>query len=512
MRRSEVDQRVAVELVEDADDDDAGPWAAPTGRARSPERRRGWRGAVRRWWWIAGIAAVALLLMDGAADRREQEALARYAGLPGVLGSLEQPVEARWRMHATDQIWAVGDVVVSAADDAASVVARDPATGRVRWWAPLPERIRPPARCALGVGSASEAGEIPAAGSGGGRAGAAVEGTAYLGPGVQGGAMRTGVVCEVHAATGVGETGATVFGVLDSATGTLVRQVTAPRAWASTVVDGDLVVVEQDDDGLVVTRHDVVGGRAVWRTALPGVVPGPEGVRLTAGPDVVAVEARESVVLASGDGGEVGRWVPVDDPLALFTARVVIRPGEGFGVWTSRFSGRWHAPDGSQGPRLHGAPTDPAVIDTSTPGVALLTSADGDLLRAVEVTTGRERWSRPAPSRVLLRLGGRVVMVAAGRLESVETATGELRWSVPLDIGDRPEAGAVMTDGVRVLVPGRAADGQPRLTAYALADGRRSWREPLPPGGSTVLVLGDHLVAVGVRGGDDDSPDLTVLG
>jgi outer membrane protein assembly factor BamB len=512
MRRGEVDRTVDVVLVEEPHDDVTGGSAPLTAPTRPAGRPRGWAAVVRRWWWLAGVAVLALLLVDSTADRREEEALARYAGLPGVVGSLARPVEERWEMHATDLIWSVGDLVVSVADDGGSVVARDPGTGRVRWRAALPDNVFPLTRCASGVGDPSERGEIPAAGSAGGRAAGEADGAAYLGPGVLGGAMRTGVVCEVHADAGVGETGATSLIVLDGATGALVRQVTAPRAEASAALDGDLVVVEQDDDGLVVTRHDVVAGRPVWRTALPGVVPGPEGVRLTVGPERVAVEARETVVLASDDGAETGRWTSADDALAGWTARVVTRPGDGFGVWTSRFAGRWYAPDGTPGPRLEGAPADPAVVDSSTSGVVLLTPADGDLLRAVEVATGRELWTRPAPSRVLLRLGGRVVMVSGGRLLSVETATGDVRWSVPLEPDEVPEVGDVLTDGVRVLVPGVSADGQHRLTAYALADGRRSWREPLPAGRDRTAVLGDHVLALGSRGATDDAPRLSVLG
>jgi outer membrane protein assembly factor BamB len=144
--------------------------------------------------------------------------------------------------------------------------------------------------------------------------------------------------------------------------------------------------------------------------------------------------------------------------------------------------------------------------------VLLLTSSDGDTLRAVVAATGQERWQRPAPARVLLRLGGRVVVAGDGRMEALDTATGRTLWTVRLAGGDRPEVGEVLSDGLRVLVPGRV-DGGAGLTAYGLATGDRLWQVPLPAGARSVTVLGDHLVALGgVRTSGDGAPELTVLG
>jgi outer membrane protein assembly factor BamB len=490
MGRGDVGRTVEVVLVEDHPADDV-PGSGSAAKASSrggrepgadPVRRR----VVRRRRRLAALLGTgALLVALGSAvlgDQRERRALDAYRDVPGLVASLRHPVAARWSVPATQTLWAAGDVVVATEGD--GVVARDAATGEVRWSAPLPDGVVQPVQCPL------EAGD----------------------PG-----GRTALVCFARGAAPsesrtVRDPGLSRIGAVDTADGTLLGGLAVPGLRGSTTVDGDLVLVELAGEGLVVSRHDVVRGERVWRTELPGVVPGPDGVLLHAAGDLVVVEARTTTVLAAADGSEVGRWASGSDPLALWTARVVVRPGEGYGVWTSRSSGRWYGPEGSPGPELVGQPADPAVHDASTPGVVLLTSPDDDTLRAVVASTGEQRWERPAPSRVLLRLGGRVVVAGEDRLEAWDASTGRTSWTVRLPHDDRPELGEVMTDGLRVLVPGRSGGG-PVLTAYSLATGDRLWQVPVPGGGQSVAVLGDRLVVMGsVRTSGDGTPELTVLG
>ncbi|GAA2724737.1 outer membrane protein assembly factor BamB family protein [Cellulomonas aerilata] len=469
-------------LEEDAAADHVTPRPVASGSSARGRRSRA-RSALRRWGGVVVVLALAPTLSDAVADRRERADLARYADVPGVVASLRDPVVERWRMPVLDPVWAAAGVLVSSGTDGRDVVARDAATGEVRWSQPLPDGVVPPVRCPLETG---DPGDPPA------------------------------LVC--FAAAVVPSESRTVPAVVasrvaavDAADGTLRHVLTVRALRGSVAVDGDVVLVELAEAGLVVTRHDLVRGEQVWRSELPDVVPGPDGVGLHAAGGLVVVEARTTTVLAADDGHEVGRWVPGTDPAGLWTARVVVRPGEGYGVWTSPASGRWYGPDGSGGPELAGLPADPAVHDASTPGVVLLRSPDDGSLRAVEASTGRRRWERPAPARVLVRLAGRVVVTGGGRMEGLDTATGRTLWTVPLP-DDRPDAGEVLTDGLRVAIQG-PVDGRPGLTAYSLSTGDRLWQVPVPGGASTVAVLGGRLTAVSpVRTSGDGRPELIVLG
>ncbi|WP_396134727.1 PQQ-binding-like beta-propeller repeat protein [Cellulomonas sp. ATA003] len=119
-------------------------------------------------------------------------------------------------------------------------------------------------------------------------------------------------------------------------------------------------------------------------------------------------------------------------------------------------------------------------------------------------------WDRPAPIRVLVRIGGRLVVHGHGTMESWDVRTGEVLWSTPLESGEDPALSTPLTDGVRVAVPG-SADGALHLTVFRVADGDRLWRSGLPAGAERVIVLGDRLAAIG-RLGADSFESVVVLG
>ena len=469
MWRGDEGRPIEVVLVED--DGDRGPVdrAGAAGAVARPPARRSRRVAL-----AAALAAVlvGLLAVDAASARRERAALAAHADVPGVVSSLAEPLSEAWRLQRTDQLWALGGAVLTV-DDRDGLVGLDPADGRRRWSAPLP-------------------------------AGATSLWAQCLYDGVTPDG-RAAVACVVPRGPDPGppEPGAPIAGVdlgidvLDAADGRVVASVPLPpRVTQLEAVGSHVDWVETTDDAVVIVRDDVVPGDEQWRAPLGDLeVPGLSVLHPTG--DVVALEGPTTVVVDAEDGSELGRWAAASDGVEPAAARVLGHPGTGFGVWGSQFSGRWYAPDGTPGPALEGAPVEPPVDDASTPGVVLLQSVDADVVRAVDVTTGDELWSRPQLGRVLMRLGGRVVQTGDGRMEALDVATGERLWQVTLDEGEDPNLGDPYTDGVRLVVRGEAADGNLRLTAYDLADGDQVWRAPLPEGSEYVLVLGDRLAAVG---------------
>lgn len=467
------DDDVFVELLPDGQVDPPLPSGAPADRTvdAGPPRRR-------RWWWPAGAAVLALAVSAGTAEWRQREALREYADVPGVVGSLRGPVQELWRLPATERVWGRSGLVVRAHDGA--VVAREAGTGLVRWSTRLP--------------------------AGAGTAGVSCPLAAGAGDGV--------LVCWMpRAATGDGATVDWGLDVLDPSDGSTLRRIPTPRPLlGGTSLEGDLVLAEAAEDGIAVVRRDVLRGVELWRTHLDVPAWGDAGLRMHGTSDVVVLEGSTTAVLAAADGREIGRWQAPTRPVEGRVVRVLSRPGEGFGVWTSEFSATWYGMDGLPRHEIDGYVADPPVLDDSTPWVVLLGSADGDDLRAVDVRNGAQLWERTAAGRLLLRLGGRVVVAGEDRITAVDVATGQESWVAELEPGDQPALGPAFTDGLRVLVRGQDQDGRLRLTAYALSTGERLWQTPLPAGSRYVSVLADHLVAVaGTRRGDPGA-SIVVLG
>jgi outer membrane protein assembly factor BamB len=444
----------------------------PTTAATRPDGPRDRRR--RRRAWLAAPLLLALVVVLGAvdarADRREQDALAVAADVPGVLASLAEPLDVLWRLPAGPPTSGLGERVVTVADGA--LVGLDGATGERRWAIPL---VGDAATCPVGV------------------------------PGLAGGAgAGDSLVC-----FGVGRPEAAHGGVIahavDAVDGEVRTELRGSRLLiGATALEGDAVLVGSGAGKVIVSRTELEHGRARWAVDAHGIEPGVVDLLVHADRQVVALESRTTVVLDARDGRTLGRWSAASDGVTPARGRVVSHPGAGFGVWESRYAGRWYTPDGTPGPALDGEPVEPDVDDGRTPGVVVLGSAAGDRVRAVDVASGDELWDRPAPARLLLRLGGRLMVTAGERLEAWDATTGEVLWSVPLDPTEVPALGVPWTDGVRLVVRGEDDDG-PRLTAYRLADGARVWRSPLPAGTRSVTVLGDRLVATGRLDGTTES-------
>ena len=486
MRRADAVRYVDV-VLDDEPVTDPEPDTAP-GPARARSRRRRRRNAAA---WAAVAAVLATVAggsaVDAAAERRDAEALQRYADVPGVLTSLRDPLQERWRLPPADGAWVVGDLVVSA-ESRTGVVARDAVSGRTRWSVAVPGAIPPDAvRCPHAAG-----GEAGGGATGNGEAGnEAGAGEAASTP--------AAVLCLASSVTG-GSPDRWAFGLVDASSGDLVQQATRPGGLLDTaMVEGDLVAAAVVDGGLTVSRYDVVTGGELWSTPVPDISARDPRLAIRVTPEVVAVQGVMGVALDARDGREIGGWRPVGRPVQGMSARVLPRAGQGFGVWTSAFLGRWHGTAGEPLAELDGFPADPPVVDRSTPGVVLLGSDDGRRLLAVDVRTGDPQWQRPMPDRVLLRLGGRLVVADDGTLEAVDMGTGRRLWRVALAEGDEPGLGPPLTDGLRVLIRGRDDSGRLRLTAYTLESGDRVWQASVPSEGQALAVLGDRLVSADRR-------------
>ncbi len=473
--------------------DDHPELAPPT---EAPRSAPGARRPGRRWLVAAAVLAVLLVVLsvvDSRADRRERAAVAAAAGVPGVLGSFAEPLREVWRLPTRADLTGLGDRIVTVDDG--SLVGLDGATGELRWSIPL---VGSAASCPVGVPPV----HAPPPGQrdigqrdGGQRDGG--QGDEDDGADQEVGGPTSGsLIC-----FGLGRPEAARGGVIahavDAEGGEVRAELRGSRLLiGATALERDAVLVGSGAGKVIVSRTDLETGRARWAVDARGIEPGVVGLLLHADARVVALQSTTTVVLDARDGRMLGRWVTASDGLTSARARVVSHPGAGFGVWESRFSGRWHGPDGTPGVALDGEPLEPEIGDGRTPGVVLLGPPTQDSVRAVDVRTGDRLWERSPAGRLLLHLDGRLVVAAEGRLEAWDVTTGQVQWSVRLHPSEDPVLGEPWTDGVRLVVRGED-DGGPFLTAYRLADGKRIWRTALPAGSRSLMVLGDRLAAVG---------------
>ena len=450
------------------DDDDA---AALPGGGPSPARRR------RRLLLAAGALAVVAVLVAGVVgELRERAERARHSDVPGLVADLEHAPQERWALPPGPDPTALGGRVL-ASDGAGGLVAYDAATGEPVW------TVRPPEAAAIVFVDCPEA--------------LAVDG-------------EPAVVCLVP--TDLDLAAGTVRWRLEAHAaddGRLLHEElldAAPIGVGS--VDGDLVLATYGGDGVRLERRRALGGAAVWDEHLVDFNPTGQGLAVTDG--YVALRGLTTAVLDADDGTPLGRWETAAGPGGPEGVVVVGRGDAGFGVWTTRFAGRWHDPDGTRAALVEGAPAEPQVGDGSAPTVLLVTEEDGGELRAVDVTSGDVLWTRPAGTRPTLRLDGRVLLTTETHLTAVDLTTGEDVWTADLPDGARPVAGPALSDGLRIAVEGVADDGAATLTAYDVGTGARLWRTELPAGTRAVEALGDRVAVVGPRRGGGET--VVVLG
>ena len=461
----------------DADVEDAG-WAdagdaepgAHTRRDTAAEHRAARRATRHRRRTVAGIAAAAVLVagvnvVEAAREQRRNELL---AALPGTVAGLAEPLTVSWETTVVPTDGIAHDLVISAegAGRLGELVAIDVATGERRW-------------------------SVPRGSSG----------TADWCEGGIGTLEEPLVLCWRNASVLPGVVGAEAFVsprlvVLDAADGSIVAEhVRDVPAAGHGVVDGDLVAATRDGSSVRVVRLDPVTLEERWSVDLPLVaqlVDGSFSAFLRVDDHGVVLTGPTTVVLDADDGSTLAEWhVDPDAPgvstwvtTQILTGADVVTTDRGFAAWDQVVDGvrgpvgRWYAPDGTPGPAIEGFLAEPEVTDGSAPDVVLLRDAAGTELSGVDVTTGEVRWTVEMGTHVLLRREGEVVVAEVDGLRALDLTSGEERWRV-VTPGLDPAVGTV-TDGRQVVVAVRDG-GRWVLQAVELDDGRTIWTAAAPP-------------------------------
>lgn len=435
------------------------------------------------------VAVVALVAAVNVVDmRREAARIAALQSVPGVLDPLDRPIEPVWSISGR---WSgdTGDLVLVAGTPDVGLQAVRPDTGAVEWTRPVPAgSVREFCRPVSWLGAPPSLDE-PA----GVRPGAGDDDT---------------VLCASQATVGTGEDGlrSARVAAVDGGTGRELRtfeqsgQIIDLASFDPATV---VVAVVTPEEHLAVTEWDIGTGAERWafRTADP--LGGPRDLpvdRVQRIGDVLVVGAADSVVAVDLSSGiEVDRVAVERSRLDAYDrqepTRVTLDGGD-VAVWRPEDrSGHVEDADGDVLFRLAG-PVRPAVVDDgSRPDLLLTGSRDGRLLRAVERTTGKHRWTGRG-DQVLLRLDDVVLArsEAGDRVHALSLRTGDVRWSVPWESS---VVVPVLTDGTVFLAPAEDQGTREALVARSLTDGTDVWRTVLPDGTYLLRAMaGGDLVAV----------------
>jgi outer membrane protein assembly factor BamB len=468
--------------------DDVRPPDEPPQRAADPVRRR----RRRLLWPVVGVDTLALVGAQAAFLSRDRADAARIEALPGVVHGIDGDVAELWRVDERDLAYldravTVGGAVIgvrTAPDGSQRVEARDAATGRRGWSAPL---RGPDAELALrgGEASPSECRSVPAAGG-------EAELVACLGS---------------DAVVSLGERGRTTYVreparshvvVVDASDGHVVSDQPAPPAIDLMTLPGLVVVGRPGEDGHAeVTAQDVATGDRLWqfRSPPPGIAPAGDvaGFRLfPLGDEVGVQEARRQVTLLSASGQVVREHSRVLDGLPVVVGDERLELLSGF----------------AEG-RPETTVVRPGRADAKVPGYLLSRSVDDGSLDDVEITYGSMVRAWDAGSGELLwesegPIGGPAVILnglvycmsgaSAGAVLAFDGRTGALVWSA--NTGSYDQVQTLLTNGRSLLVANSPATGERSgtLDAFTLDTGTHVWRAVLPERLGTASVQGKLLL------------------
>ncbi len=414
---------------------------------------------------VAALTIGGLTLHDAAVVHADDALVAASADVPGLVGSLRRPLTEQWRGPGSVEV--VGAVALAAElyQGTTRTVARDAATGTVRWLMPrsLTPGNQPPSCRALAAGARALTCEIPG---------------------------RLGIQA-ANTDEALGSTPGRLV-TLDATSGSVIDLMVLPVATVGWAVAGsDLVTAHVTDDELVVARTGPATQREAWsqRVALPvGTLARQLSLRVADG--LVQLSGSTALVLDVDSGTVLGSFLP---GLPGSTALQLSSGRLGFTVWQGR-AGTWHDRRGRAGATLTGTPLEAPIDDGS--GGALLLMHDGTFVFAVDAVDSGSLWTRSPIERALLRLHGLLLVEGEGRLQAVDAETGATRWSTLATAS--ADGSVAVCDGVRVLavVPAEGR-GPAMITAFRLDDGGVAWSVPMPAGTSTLSARDGSVVASG---------------
>ncbi len=434
------------------------------------------RFGKRRLVLAAAIAAVALAVAIGPGVVEARRAAARLAALeasPGVLTSASSPPAEVWRTPGRVVNHQAEALLVAGVQDG-SLRRLDPATGGATWT--LLSEDAPPIRRCFPVDEALDPDRAPAA-----------DGTGAPAP----------VACTATSDPDRPEADAPPVLVLDPSTGAVTRTVEVRGSLlAAEPLDGDILVAARLPDGrLSAARWDLGALAPRWAFTSPQPV-------LTEASD--ALELRSESLTVGGLTLDLTSGRPRDaqdarlQPIRLEEYTL---PGGQTATW-------WWYADGAYGQgrvtsdhgmrmlALLGPPLVPALTDGSQAST-LVTTADGDQLRGLDLRNGGIRWSRAYPGaasvRAIAQVDGVMVLDGGTSVTAIDVSTGKELWGTPAD--SQVMGGSALTDGELLLLPERDADGGVQLVARRIADGSALWRASMPAGTVSLTVVDQRLVA-----------------
>lgn len=474
-RKGAVEGSVEVEIVESDDDGDHGRASGGNPRQRTAlEGDRARRQMLRR---VGVGSVVALTAVIGVAHvvetRRDADRRGALGDVPGLVGSLEDPLREVWRVPATSVV-AWNDTVVVVADPNRPNVQLGIAlaSGEIVWtW------LGPDGQHCIPVLD----GEWPAA-----------DPTELIACAVAPGAAAT------SAATP--EVGGTDVVVLDVGTGAEVGSLAVPSGLAFVdSADGDLILMSVGPGSTVqVSRWDPRTGHQVWQfTSEPGLweaiaSAGDGGYAIDNG---VITFGDSALAISESTGAEV-------DLEQLWWADTPVAGGlpDGGSFETAYRDGvplrtRVFDADGSRRFDVEAVPWLATISDGSLTGVLPVRRTTGQEVVGLDAATGAELWTvgAMAGQEPVLQIDGVAVALGTSSAVGLELADGLRLWQMPIE----RSAGAwqPVSDGGLVLLLSRE-QGPLELAAHDVRTGARVWGVRVPDDARYLRGVGGAVVLV----------------
>ncbi|CAN5173689.1 hypothetical protein BH11ACT1_BH11ACT1_19100 [soil metagenome] len=457
-----------VELAED------GAGAPPDARSGSaPESSGGpptiglW-AALRRWWPVAVLVALAVAAASVAIDRRDAARSDRIAAVAGMIRPLAAAPSVLWRATATaaDDVLAAGGalVVVGPRQDVWRVTSLDPATGAERW-----SRVVAPVALAGTEGGWVQCPHTDA------DVGAVVVCVVT---------KPRPVYTDGDGAPGVARTVTHQVVALGAADGSVLGQWTFTGSTIALARAGDDVVVGARDDDLFVeiARRAAVTGDVVWKHRSGEAETTAGNARVEVAAQLVLLTGATSTVLDAATG-----TVLFSEPSLSYVLTAAV--GDQFVTWSIAHGGMLHDATGAPEFAVPGFPAEQLANDGSAADALVIDQ--GRWIVGDEATTGRQLWKADTTLDPVLTVDHQLVLSGGARVGVLDLRTGSVAWS--REVGESL-VGRPLSDGALVVAMASTLDGLAQLEAFGLRDGVPYWSLALPDVVRSMSVQGGHLL------------------